>query len=134
MFTRLDPRAEVSDTRCGGNYQGQYCLFIDCWDGSSWRNQVTGSGSVSSSSHFNKIYEEAMIWELGQSSSGNGTIQVTGGQLKGQSLSDVAWEVTVPASEPITGTVQVVTDNYMTAGAVAPIQRCSKAWRSRRPS
>jgi len=50
------------DSRCGP--AGQYCLYIDCFDGSSWENRVGGSGSVSSADHFNKIYEEGITWIL----------------------------------------------------------------------
>ena len=53
-----------TDTRCGP--AGQYCLYIDCFDGSSWLNRVGGSGSVSSSAHFNTIYEEGITWKFSE--------------------------------------------------------------------
>jgi hypothetical protein len=54
------------DTRCGDYkaFGGQYCLYIDCFDGKSWDNRVGGSGSVNSSAHFNTIYEEAITWTI----------------------------------------------------------------------
>ena len=54
------------DPRCGDYmaFGGQYCLFVDCYDGSSWNNTVGGTGSVNSSAHFNTIYEEGMTWTL----------------------------------------------------------------------
>ncbi|MEI6209883.1 MAG: VCBS repeat-containing protein [Desulfuromonadales bacterium] len=82
---RLWIHQTFQDSRCGDYmaYGGQYCEYVDCYDGSSWNNAVVGSGSVNSSAHFNTIYEEGITWYLTASPSNgvcgtaNGTVITT---------------------------------------------------------
>ena len=52
-----------ADGRCSAT-AGQYCLFVDCFNGSSWITGPGGSGSVNQSNHFNTLYEEGITWTI----------------------------------------------------------------------
>lgn len=85
---------------CGGlTWKG----FSSCFDPTNATPQVSCPGGISC-----------------PASTGNGTIKLTGGSLAGQALSASEWEITVSPGQPITGTVQCETDNFMGSNAVAP--------------
>lgn len=57
---------QIKGGKCG--HIAQYCLYVDCWDGTDWENTIVSTGSVNHDYQFNTVYEEAIFWDYDNTS------------------------------------------------------------------